>query len=98
MNVPRLLTLPVAALLSIAAIAGNQGDADKPIKNAQARFESLDRDHDRQISPTEARKDDKLTATFAAVDADGDGYVSKPEYTAQLNGKNPQQATDRSGY
>jgi hypothetical protein len=98
MNVTRFLALPVAALLSIAAIAEDQGDNNKAVRDAQQKFESLDRNEDSQISPKEARKDEKLTATFAAVDADGDGYLSKLEYTAQLHDKSPQQAADRSGY
>jgi hypothetical protein len=74
------------------------GGKNKPLKNVEQKFQALDRNEDRQISQSEASKDDKLTATFAAVDTDGDGYLSKSEYTAQLNDKNPQQATDRSGY
>jgi Ca2+-binding EF-hand superfamily protein len=97
MNVTRSVAVLSAALLSTAALADDVGK-NKPVKNADQKFQALDRNEDRQISQSEASKDDKLSATFAAVDSDGDGYLSKPEYTAQLNDKNPQQATDRSGY
>jgi hypothetical protein len=56
-------------------------------------MERLEGNDDSQISRFEPRKDDKLTATFAAVDTDGVGFL-----TAQLNDRSPQHATDRSGY
>ena len=98
MNLTRSIALISAALLSTATFAGDVGGKNKPLNNVEQKFQALDRNEDRQISQSEASKDDKLTATFAAVDTDGNGYLSKSEYTAQLNDKNPQQATDRSGY
>jgi Ca2+-binding EF-hand superfamily protein len=79
----KLITLSAAVLLSTAALAG---DKDKgSMKSADQQFESLDENQDRQISKSEAQNDETLSATFASIDADSDGYVSEREYTASLS-------------
>jgi hypothetical protein len=68
------------ALGSGAAIAG-----DKEHKSgAAAQFESLDRNSDQRLSQQEAAGDDQLAGKFAALDIDGDGYVTKREYSARM--------------
>lgn len=87
MILKRLITLFAAALLSTAAFAG--GDKDKS-KSADQKFEQLDSNKDQQLSKSEAAEDAMLSATFASVDKDADGYVSEREYTAHMDD------TDRS--
>ena len=72
-----LITLLTATLLSAAALGG-----DDTAKSATATFESLDKNADQQLSRTEAAGDKMLSDSFAAVDTNGDGYVSKSEYAA----------------
>jgi hypothetical protein len=80
----KILTTVAAALLSSVAMAQVQpptsglDPAEAPI--AQATFESLDRNKDQRVSKVEAAADDGLSAQFAAVDADADGYINKGEY------------------
>jgi ABC-type transporter MlaC component len=85
MTSSRLLAILAAALLTTAA-AANAGDKEKSSQHtAQQKFEQLDTDQDRAISQTEAANDDMLSETFASVDADGDGEITRSEYTAQLS-------------
>lgn len=72
------IMLLTATLLSAAAFAGD----DDPAKSAMATFESLDKNADQQLSRSEAAGDKMLSDSFAAIDTNGDGYVSKSEYTA----------------
>lgn len=78
----RLITLFAAALLSTAAVANDWGDKDKSSKSSEQKFEQLDKNKDMQLSKSEAAQDEALSATFASIDADADGYVSEREYTA----------------
>ena len=41
----------------------------------------MDRNKDELVSKVEAAADDGLSAQFAALDADADGYINKNEYT-----------------
>ena len=59
------------------------GDKDKTHETTAATFESLDKNADQQISPTEAAADKMLSEAFAAHDTTGDGYLSKSEYMAK---------------
>jgi Ca2+-binding EF-hand superfamily protein len=69
-------------ILSVGVVAA--ADQDKPTAGADATFKSLDRDADQRLSKTEVAKDKMLTEHFAAVDADGDGYLTTREYTAHM--------------
>lgn len=46
-------------------------------------FGGLDKDKDGRVSSTEASADTSFDAGFAAMDANGDGFVSDTEYRAQ---------------
>ncbi len=78
----KYLALFAGALLATTAAAG--GDKDHSMKSADQKFERLDQDQSRSISMSEAAKDESLSATFASVDADGDGELSRTEYTAHV--------------
>jgi hypothetical protein len=74
-----------AALVASAALAEDQpmrNPHDQPMKPTQAQFESLDRNHDQQLSKAEANADNSIAAQFGSLDANADGYVSKSEYMA----------------
>ena len=83
----KISTTIAAALLSTAALAQvpappplpSPPPAD-PIIRPQATFEALDRNQDERVSKVEAAADDGLSAQFAALDADADGYINKSEY------------------
>ena len=75
----RLITVIAATLLATTAMAG---DKDKYDTKSTATFESLDKNADSQISKTEAASDKMLSDSFAAADSNGDGYLSKSEFTA----------------
>ena len=79
----RDVALLAGGLLAMTAFAG--GDKDHSMKSADEKFEQLDSDQSSSISMSEASQDEKLSATFAAVDADGDGELSQTEYTAHLS-------------
>ena len=72
----------LATSLVATAVADDRSKVDKT--SVDAKFEKLDRDHDKRVSKAEASRDDNLSAQFAAVDQNSDGFVSKAEYTAQL--------------
>jgi hypothetical protein len=74
-----LLTAVGAVLLSTTAMAGDVASK----ATATITFEALDRNADRQISRTEAAGEKALSESFASVDADGDGYVTRDEYAAR---------------
>jgi Ca2+-binding EF-hand superfamily protein len=74
--------LLATTILSVGVVAA--ADQDKPTARADATFKSLDRDADQRLSKTEVAKDKMLTEHFAAVDADGDGYLTTREYTAHM--------------
>lgn len=75
----KLIPLIVLALMSGTAMAA---DKDKPMRETAATFEALDRNQDQRISQSEAAGDDSVSASFAALDANGDGALTKREFTA----------------
>jgi Ca2+-binding EF-hand superfamily protein len=76
----KLIPLIMLALISGAAMAG---DKDKPMREtAAATFEALDQNHDQRISQSEAAGDQNVAGRFAALDADGDGALTKREFAA----------------
>lgn len=89
-----LIALFAAALFTTAAADDrtSKHDHDKSMQSADSKFDSLDRNDDEQLSRAEAQQEDSLSAQFAAVDQDADGFVSKSEYTAQLDTGESQQS------
>lgn len=75
----KLISVIMLALISGVAMAG---DKDKPMRETTATFEALDQDHDQRISQSEAAGDAKVAAQFAALDANGDGALTKREFAA----------------
>lgn len=78
-------TLFAATMGTTSAIAESPAtlpDA-KAIRLAQAKFHSLDKNDDLQISKGEAAAEKALADRFAAVDANGDGFLSRSEYEAR---------------
>jgi hypothetical protein len=79
-----LVTLFAAALFTTAAVADDSNRGHDSMKSADAKFDKLDRNDDGNLSKSEAREEDKLSAQFASVDQNSDGQLSKSEYTARL--------------
>ena len=73
------LIIGVAALLPLAAMAGESGKATK-----MPSFDTLDANRDGRISQTEASVDSKIV--FSTVDKNGDGYLDKAEWKATMQG------------
>jgi len=77
--------IPISALaIALASGASFAGGNNERTSGAAAAFESLDRNSDQRLSQTEASADRDVSSKFAALDADGDGYVTKREYTARM--------------
>jgi Ca2+-binding EF-hand superfamily protein len=90
------LGLIAAALITTAATANEpDGDKDRSRQAAEAKFESLDRNDDGQVSKSEARDDSKLSAQFTSADTNSDGYLTEPEYTAMATTDRPMPDYDR---
>jgi hypothetical protein len=78
----KFIVLIGTAVLSTSAVYA--GDESKTtVTSVTAAFESLDKNADQQISQTEAASDRALADSFAAADANGDGYLNKSEYVAR---------------
>jgi Ca2+-binding EF-hand superfamily protein len=48
-------------------------------------FKSLDRNHDHKISRSEASVKGSVSKRFDGIDSDGDGYLSRQEFSARPN-------------
>jgi hypothetical protein len=79
-----LIPVSISALaIALAAGAATAG-GNEPKGGATAQFESLDRNSDQRLSQSEAATDETVASHFAALDVDGDGYVTKREYKAHM--------------
>jgi Ca2+-binding EF-hand superfamily protein len=76
-----LTSVFAATVLAVGVAAA--ADQDTPAAGADAMFKSLDRDADQRLSKSEAAPDKALSEHFAALDADGDGYLTTHEYASQ---------------
>jgi hypothetical protein len=77
--------IPLSALaIALSAGSASAGDQDKHGGSPLAQFESLDRNSDQRLSQEEVSSDDNVAGKFAALDVDGDGYVTKREFTARM--------------
>jgi Ca2+-binding EF-hand superfamily protein len=79
---------PLLAIASIALCTQTAQADESAVKtnaNLSTTFESIDRNADHRISRTEAGSYQKLLDRFASIDADGDGFVTKSEFDAQVN-------------
>lgn len=77
--------IPISAIaLALASGAATAGGNERHGGPAAAQFESLDRNSDQRLSQQEASSDQNVAGKFAALDVDGDGYITKREYTARM--------------
>jgi Ca2+-binding EF-hand superfamily protein len=82
-----LIALFAAAMITTAVADDQTSKYDRGKSSMQSReksFDKLDKNHDGQLSRTEAQKDENLTAQFASVDQDADGFVTQMEYSAAV--------------
>lgn len=76
--------IPISALaIALASGAATAGGNERQGAST-AQFESLDRNSDQRLSQSEAATSENVAGRFAALDVDGDGYVTKREYTAHM--------------
>jgi Ca2+-binding EF-hand superfamily protein len=79
-------TLPTCLIIAALVPCGAIADDDLPARSTrdvQVVFQSLDRNRDQQISRTEATMKGSVRKRFDGIDADGDGYLSKAEFSAR---------------
>jgi len=74
----KLIPLFVATVLSAAAVA----EDPKQMQRKEEMFKSLDKNADERLSKSEVKSDAALSAHFAVLDKDGDGYLTQGEYAA----------------
>ena len=76
-----------AIIMLAAALAAGATTADElPIRSTadvEVIFTSLDRNNDRKISRNEAQVKGSVRKRFDGIDSDGDGYLSKREFSAR---------------
>jgi hypothetical protein len=81
--------LAVTLLTTAAAANDPASDEDQSKRTAEQKFEALDRNDDKRLSWNEVQSEQTLSAEFGSVDADSDGYVTKSEYTAKMDTRQP---------
>jgi Ca2+-binding EF-hand superfamily protein len=72
----QVILLASAALVSTAAIAGD----DKDAKGATSTFQALDKDADGKLSQEEVAGNTGLSGSFEKLDSNSDGFISKREF------------------
>jgi len=83
--------IPISALAIALASGAAFAGGNKEHGGSTAQFESLDRNSDQRLSQTEASADRNVSSKFAALDVDGDGFVTKREFTAHMEKGEQQQ-------
>jgi Ca2+-binding EF-hand superfamily protein len=76
----------IATSLLAAAAAWSASAEDVSVRSSEdveVVFKSLDRNHDRKISRSEAAVKGSVSKRFDGIDSDGDGYLSKQEFAAR---------------
>ena len=76
----------IATSLLAASAAWSAAAEDLAVRSSadvEVVFKSLDRNHDRRISRGEAAVKGSISKRFDGIDSDGDGYLSKQEFTAR---------------
>lgn len=78
----------LCAVASGASISAHAQAALDPAKASSqeltAAFNQADKDHDKSLSPFEARRLPVVSKAFAKYDSNGDGFMSLPEYMAAM--------------
>ncbi|HJY37305.1 MAG TPA: hypothetical protein VJ299_07575 [Steroidobacteraceae bacterium] len=76
--------IPISALVIALGSGAAYAGGNEHKSGSTAQFESLDRNSDQRLSQQEAQSDENIAGQFAAFDVDGDGYVTKREYSARM--------------
>lgn len=85
--------IPVSALAIALGSGAAYAGGNEHESGSTAQFESLDRNADQRLSQQEAQSDENVAGKFAALDVDGDGYVTKREYSARMQKDQSDQST-----
>jgi hypothetical protein len=88
--------IPISALAIALASGSAIAGGNERHGGSTAQFESLDRNSDQRLSQSEASTDENVAGKFAALDVDGDGYVTKREYTARMEKDQQDDQMERS--
>ena len=78
-----------AAMMAFGAYANDAGDKAKS-------FESLDKNADGRITPSEASAREGLSSSFSTADVNADGGLTKQEYNSWSMGAQPRSTTPDS--
>ena len=76
----------IATSLLAASAAWSAAAEDLAVRSSEdveIVFKSLDRNHDRKISRSEAAVKGSVSKRFDGIDSDGDGYLSRQEFAAR---------------
>jgi hypothetical protein len=85
--------IPISALAIVLGSGAAYAGGNEHKSGSTAQFESLDRNSDQRLSQQEAQSDESIAGKFAALDVDGDGYVTKREYSAHMKKDRSDQST-----
>lgn len=76
--------MPCKRLLCSALLAAAPLAMALPDVAAQYSFSHLDVDRDDRISVDEAKRSPHLSANFATVDLNGDGFIDRAEFAREI--------------
>lgn len=80
MKAASVCTILGLTLISGALLAATAGGTGETIAQVKSRFDRIDADENRRISPLEAMVSAGLSERFDKLDANGDGALSWPEF------------------